>query len=137
MSYPARIDTFNAKINKKINGAYVIEEESEVVNGVWEGFLKHDNANIASIQIFTGSRLSGEQIQNYFVSVPEEMPWKRHLKVFAQVEKVYVTYETPGDQVEAEDINTLQDAITNTQKEIERYKKFGIIDGGSFIRQEE
>ena len=127
MSYPARIDTFNAKINKKINGVYVIEEEIEVVNGVWEGF---------SIQIFTGSRLSGEQIQNYFVSVPEEMPWKRHLKVFAQVEKVYVTYETPGDQVEAEDINTLQDAITNTQKEIERYKKFGIIDGGSFIRQE-
>ena len=131
MSYPARIDTFNAKINKKINGVYVIEEEIEVVNGVWEGFLKHDNANIASIQIFTGSRLSGEQIHNYFVSIPDETPWKRHLKIFSS-SKVYVTYETPGDQVEAEDINTLQEAITNTQAEIERYKDSGLIDGGTF-----
>lgn len=137
MSYPARIDTFYEKLNKKIDGVYVIEEELEVVNGVWEGFLQHDNVNTASLQIFTGPRLSGEQIQNYYVSVPEETPWKRHLKVFTKKAKIYVTYETPGDQVEADDINYLQDVITNTQKEIERYKESGVIDGGSFIRENE
>ncbi len=121
------------KLNKKQDGSvYVIEEEIDVQNGVWEGFLRHDNANTASILMFTGPRLSGEQIQNYFISVPEETPWKRHLKVFTQKEKIYITYETQGDQVEAEDINTLQKAVTETQNEFELYKESGHIDGGTF-----
>jgi len=35
---------------------------------------------------------------------------------------VYITYETQGDTVEAEDINILQESIVNTQTEIDRYK---------------
>lgn len=132
MSYPNRIDTFHEKLNKKIDGVYVIEEELEVVNGVWEGFLRHDNAIQDSLQIYTGPRLTGDKITNYFLSVPSDMPWKMYLKVFTTSLKIYVTYETPGDQVKAEDINFLQEAITNTQIEIERYKKYGHIDGGIF-----
>lgn len=121
------------KLNKKQDGSvYVIEEEIEVVNGVWEGFLKHDNAVVDSIQIFTGPKLSGQRVNNYFVSVPGDRPWNRHLKIFTQAEKIYITYETPGDQVEAEDINTLQKAVTETQNEFELYKESGHIDGGTF-----
>jgi hypothetical protein len=48
---------------------------------------------------------------------------------------VYVTYETPGDTVEADDVNQLQTGLTATQRELERYKQAGQIDGGSFRRE--
>ncbi|MNI95604.1 hypothetical protein D3C73_1538990 [compost metagenome] len=55
--------------------------------------------------------------------------------MFADVPEVYVTYETPGDTVEADDINLLQSGLTAAQSEIERYKIAGLIDGGSFKRE--
>ncbi|MNO03563.1 hypothetical protein D3C81_2243080 [compost metagenome] len=57
------------------------------------------------------------------------------IRIFAEVPEVYVTYETPGDTVEADDINVLQWGLTATQSELERYKAAGRIDGGSFRRE--
>lgn len=102
---------FVEKLNKKQQGVYVIEEEKIILDGVWEGYLGHDNVNTQSISIYTGSKLTGDSVDNYFVSTPSETPWKTSLKVFSGKDKVYVTYETSGDQVEADDINLLQEVL--------------------------
>jgi len=136
MAYPESIDRFIEKLNK-VNTVYVIQDEELILkNGVFEGELAHDNVKNGSVMVFTGPRLSGEQIKNFFLSTPSNAPWKRIIKVFANVPKVYVTYETTGDQVEADDINAVQASITATQIELERYKANGIIDGGNFEREE-
>lgn len=122
MTYPEKIDIFVEKLNKKQDDVYAIEEELIVSDGVWEGYLAHDNINNKSLHIYTGPGFTGQKITNYFLSISQDAPWKRYLKVFADTPKVYVTYETPGDQVEAEDVNRLQDSLTNTQGEVERYK---------------
>lgn len=108
---------FVEKLNKKQEGVYVIEEEKDITDGKWEGYLDHDNANRESIVIYTGPNFTGEKVDNFFISTPSETPWKTHLKVFSNSEKIYITYESQGDQVEAEDINLVQDEIVN---EIER-----------------
>lgn len=123
MSYPNQIDQFPVKLNKKTDGSvYVVEEELLITAGKYEGLLDHDNITNTSIRVYTGSKLTGEEITNYIVSVPSETPWRRHIKVFASVPVVYVTYETPGDTVEAADVNELQVSMTATQTEIDRYK---------------
>ncbi len=105
------------KLNKKQEGVYVIEEEKTIASGKWEGYLDHDNVNHQTIYIYTGPKLTGEKVENYFISTPSETPWKTHLKAFSNSEKIYITYESTGDQVEAEDVNLVQDGIVN---EIER-----------------
>lgn len=113
---------FVEKLNKKQDGVYVIEEEKDVANGIWEGYLDHDNVNHQTIAIYTGPKLTGEKIDNYFISTPSEMPWKTHIKAFSKSEKIYITYETTGDQVEADDINLVQDAIVDTIEDLSNYK---------------
>lgn len=136
MSYPEDIDVFEEKLNKNPTGNnYVIEERLPITTGVYDGSLRHDNINNQTIRIFTGSRFTGEEIQNFSVSVPDATPWRRLIKIFAATTEVYVTYETPGDTVEADDINALQTAVTATQTEVERYKSVGLIDGGAFKRE--
>lgn len=138
MPYPEAIDRFPEKLNKKTDGSvYVIEEELPITDGVFEGFLAHDNINNSTIRVYTGPKLTGEEITNVVVSIHGDIPWRRYIKIFAGVSAVYVSYETPGDMVEADDINTLQASMTATQEEIERYKAVGIIDGGDFMRGEE
>lgn len=123
MAYPEKIDQFPAKLNKKTDGSvYVMEEELPVTAGKYEGLLAHDNIANSSIRVYSGSKLTGQEIINYIISVPVETPWRRHIKVFADSPVVYVTYETPGDTVEANDVNGLQEAMTATQQEVERYK---------------
>ncbi|MBU5311468.1 hypothetical protein KQI38_05460 [Tissierella carlieri] len=104
---------FIEKLNRKQSGVYVLEEEKTVINGIWEGYLDHDNVNHKSISIYTGSKLTGEKVENCFISTPSEAPWKTHIKIFSSSPKVYVVYESTGDQVEAEDINELQDELVN------------------------
>lgn len=108
---------FVEKLNKKQDGVYVIEEEKDITDGKWEGYLDHDNARHQSIVIYTGPNFTGEKVDNFFASTPSETPWKTHLKVFSESEKIYIIYETTGDQVEAEDINLLQDSLV---EEIDR-----------------
>jgi phage-related tail fiber protein len=123
MTYPAQIDQYPVKLNKKTDGSvYVVEEELPIVDGKFEGLLAHDNIANTSIRVYTGSKLTGKEIINYIISVPTDTSWRRHIKVFADVSKVYVTYETPGDTVEADDVNVLQGSMTATQGEVDRYK---------------
>lgn len=138
MAYPETIDQFREKLNKKQdNSTYVIEEQLQLEDGKYEGPLAHDNINNSTLRVYTGSRLAGDEITDYIVSVPAESPWRRWIKIFAGVSTVYVSYETPGDIVEADDINALQEAVTATQEEVERYKAAGIIDGGNFMKEGE
>ncbi|AIQ32522.1 MULTISPECIES: hypothetical protein [Paenibacillus] len=136
MGYPEQIDVFQDKLNKKANGSsYVVEEKLLLAGGVYSGLLAHDNINNQTLSVYTGSRYSGTEVRNYSVSFPDEAPWRRMIKIYADVPEVYVTYETPGDTVEADDVNQLQTGLTATQSELERYKKAGLIDGGSFKRE--
>lgn len=136
MGYPDQIDIFKDKLNKKANGAsYVIEERLTLTKGVYSGPLAHDNSNNQSITVYTGSQYSGVELRNFTVSFPDEAPWRRLIKIFADVAEVYVTYETHGDMIEADDINDLQGGLTAVQSELERYKDIGRIDGGSFRRE--
>ena len=113
-----------------------MEEEKSIVEGKWEGILDHDNVFHKTISIHTGPKLTGEKVDNYFISTPSETPWKTHLKVFSSSESVYVTYETTGDQVEADDINDLQDGVVNVNERLDYYMESGTIDGGYFIRRD-
>jgi hypothetical protein len=122
MAYPESIDKFTEKLNKLDNNTYVIEEEVEIVDGVYEGELEHDNVSLPSINVYTGSKLTGTKIENVIVSTPSLTPWKNTIKIFSDVSPVYITYQTQGDTVEAEDINKAQYSIVNTQTEVDRYK---------------
>lgn len=125
MSYPQEIDKFTEKLNKSDQG-YVVEEEVLLTDGRFEGFLKHDNAVVDSLLIYSGPGISGEKINNYLITIPSDTSWKRILKVFASYDNLYVTYQTPGDTVEAEDINRIQDSIVNTQTELNRVNQESI-----------
>lgn len=113
---------FVEKLNKKPEGVYIIEEEKLITDGKWEGYLDHDNANRESIAIYTGPNFTGERVNNFFISTPSETPWKTHLKVFSNSGKIYITYESKGDQVEAEDINLVQESILDTRAELDVHK---------------
>lgn len=121
--YPDSIDKFIEKLNKIENNTYVIEEEVTLKDGVYEGYLEHDNVSVSSINVYSGKKLTGEKIDNFILSTPSKTPWKNIIKIMtADYQVLYITYETQGDTVEAADINILQESIVNTQKEVDRYK---------------
>ncbi|NFO57737.1 phosphoglucomutase [Clostridium botulinum] len=124
------ITKFNEKFNRVDGKIYVVEELVTPVDGTYEAELIHDNIN--NLNVYTGSKLTGTKITTYSTSTPSLTPWKTIIKIFSTEPKLYITYETTGDQVEAEDINNLQDAVVETQKDLENYKKNGLIDGGTF-----
>ena len=95
---------------------YTVEEEIHVVGGVYEADLIHDNITHDTIAVFTGSKCTGKRINSFSISTPSLNPWKTHIKIFTSENVVYVTYETIGDTVEADDINNVQHAIADTQK---------------------
>ena len=95
---------------------YTVEEEIHVVAGVYENDLIHDNITHDTIAVFTGSKCTGKRINSFSISTPSLTPWKTHIKIFTSENVVYVTYETVGDTVEADDINSAQHAIADTQK---------------------
>ncbi|MBS6644555.1 MAG: hypothetical protein KH366_13330, partial [Clostridiaceae bacterium] len=109
---------FIEKLNKVDGNVYVIEEEVHLTGGVYEAPLAHDNINIATLAVFTGPKLTGERLETYAVSTPSLTPWKRVIRVYADVETVYISYETDGDTVEAEDINRVQEAVVGTQEAV-------------------
>ncbi|RXI56926.1 hypothetical protein DP125_13150 [Clostridium tetani] len=117
------IDKFTEKLNKIDGNTYVIEEEVELKDGVYEGELQHDNISNTSVRVYTGPKLTGNKIENFILSTPSLTPWKKEIKIFTKVDKCYITYETPGDTVEADDINKVQGSIVKTQIEIEQVKK--------------
>lgn len=113
------LSKFIEKFNKIEGNSYTFEEEVTLTNGVYIGYLEHDNVVKESISIYTGSGLTGTKIKNYFLSSPSLAPWRYQIKIYeTDIEKVYVSYETTGDQVEADDINLLQDELVRTQEAI-------------------
>lgn len=127
--YPDSIDKFIEKLNKIENNTYVIEEEVTLKDGVYEGYLEHDNVSVSSINVYSGKKLTGEKIDNFILSIPSKTPWKKIIKIFStDYQVLYITYETQGDTVEADDINIIQESIVKTQTEVERYKKVNDIE---------
>ncbi|MBH5316696.1 phosphoglucomutase [Paenibacillus sp. GSMTC-2017] len=133
MAYPNSVDQFNEKLNKRADESnYAIEEVIKTHAGKYEKWLAHDNIVTNSINVYTGPKLTGREVTTWSLSSSAEMPWKRQIRIFDSAPILYISYETPGDTVEAEDINILQTSLITTQVEIERYKFEGVIDGGSF-----
>ncbi|NRT90950.1 hypothetical protein [Clostridium beijerinckii] len=112
------VSKFNEKLNRVDGHTYVIEETVYPVNGIYEKELIHDNVNITTLNVYTGSRLTGDKIDSYSTSTPSMTPWKTIIRIFSSISPLYISYETTGDQIEAEDINNLQDAVVETQKSL-------------------
>lgn len=113
-----KISTYTEKMNKVDGNVYVIEEEVSLIAGVYEAPLAHDNVNTSTLAVYTGPKLTGNRIQSYVLSTPSLMPWKRLIRIYADVLTVYISYETEGDTVEAEDVNLLQRDLIRTQEGI-------------------
>jgi hypothetical protein len=118
------ISKFINKLDKLENNFYMIEEEVTLIGGKYEGELEHDNIDIKSVNVYSGSKLTGEKIDNYILSTPSKTPWRKHIKVYSNKDKLYISYFTPGDTVEASDINNIQDVLIETQKEINKYEEY-------------
>lgn len=110
------VSQFKEKLNKVEGNVYVIEEAVQIANGMYEAELIHDNVNEATLSVYTGPKLTGNRIQSFSISTPSMTPWKRVIRVYADVPRVYISYETDGDTVEAEDVNRLQETAIITQK---------------------
>ena len=111
------ITKFHEKLNKVDGKVYVIEEEIRMPeSGVYEAPLQHDNITVSTLNVYTGPKLTGNRIQTYVLTTPSLTPWKRIIRIQTEEPVVYITYETDGDTVEAEDVNCLQDAVTETQE---------------------
>lgn len=110
------ITQFNSKLNKLDGNIYTIEEVVNPIAGVYEKELAHDDVEVNTINIYTKSKLTGTKINTYTTSTPSLTPWKTIVKIFSTEPVLYITYETTGDTVEAEDVNNLQDALNETQR---------------------
>lgn len=113
-----KVQEWTEKLNKVDGNTYSFEEAVTVIDGVYEGMLQHDNINVTTFAVYTGPKLTGERLETYALSTPSLTPWKRSVRVYADAGTVYLSYETDGDTVEAEDINQVQDAIAATQEEL-------------------
>lgn len=109
------ITKFNEKFNKLDGNIYTVEEKVDLTNGIYEAALIHDNVDSSTVNVYTGSKLTGNKVNTYVLSTPSLTPWKTSIRVLSNVTPVYITYETTGDQVEAEDVNNLQTAVNDTQ----------------------
>lgn len=133
---------FIRKIDRNLESPHIIMNEvMPIINGKGEGFLNHDNVVKSSINIWTEPDRGGVQITTYTVEVKNKYPWRFYLKVnvdYLNVDKVYINYESYGDQVEAKDVNELQEGIEKVVFELDTHKERneihldGVIDGGTF-----
>ena len=110
-----KVSAYTEKLNKVDGNVYVIEEEVSLIDGVYDAPLAHDNVNTSTLAVYTGPKLTGDRIQSYALSTPSLTPWKRLIRIYADVPAVYISYETEGDTVEAEDVNLLQQDVIRTQ----------------------
>lgn len=111
---------FNEKLNKVEGNIYTVEEVVTPIDGVYEADLAHDNIDPNTLNIHTGSKLTGDKINTYTISTPSLTPWRTHIKIFSTEPTIYISYETTGDIVEADDINNVQNAINLTQEELNK-----------------
>lgn len=110
------VSKFVDKLNKVDGNTYVVEEEVSLTGGVYEAELAHDNIDETTISVYSGPKLTGDRIETFTLSTPSLMPWKRIIRVYSGELVVYISYETVGDIVEADDVNQLQNSIVVTQE---------------------
>ena len=110
------ITKFSEKLNKLEGNVYTIEEVVNPVAGVYEADLGHDNVEPNTINVYTGSKCTGNKINSFVISTPSLTPWKIHIIIYSSEPTLYITYESIGDTVEANDINNVQEAINDSQK---------------------
>ncbi|AQS09693.1 hypothetical protein CLOBY_18240 [Clostridium saccharobutylicum] len=109
------ITNFYEKYNKLDSNIYTVEEVVSPVNGVYEAPLHHDNVTKSTVNVYTGSKLTGDKINTFVLSTPSLTPWKYIIRILSDITPLYISYETIGDQVEAEDVNNVQNAVNDTQ----------------------
>lgn len=123
---------FHEKLNVKENKEpYQIEEEIPMESGRYEGFLRHDNVLESSIALYTGKKLTGEKVENFVLSIDESYPWRTFIRVASAHERLYLSYETIGDVIEADDINELQKAVMKLERDM------ASVDTSAFVTSEE
>lgn len=115
---------FSEKLNKRDIPYVISDEVISLNNGVGASYLKHDNIRLKSLEIWTGANKSGTNVMNYTTEIPNDAPWSIFLKVYGSMDLkcVYVTYETYGDQVEAKDINELQNSIMDISNKFKTHE---------------
>ncbi|MCD7966864.1 MAG: hypothetical protein LUG90_14020 [Clostridiaceae bacterium] len=128
------LTSFLEKLNKVDGNIYVIEESVDLKDGVYSGTLEHDNINPMTLTVHTGPKLTGDRIETYALSTPSLTPWKREIRIYADVPRVYISYECDGDTVEAEDINNVQAAIITTQKALNEEEHRAIVSENDLAR---
>lgn len=143
--FPQDTDRFIEKLNSSIFPITVKDEEVLLVNGKCTRDLDHDNVIANSVEIWTKPDKRGDKITSFGLKQNPGTGWKTTLSMslppvlFEELDRVYVTYETTGDQIEAEDINNIQESIVSTQREVLRHERDTdihivnrTIDGGTF-----
>ncbi len=110
---------FTPKLNYVEGKIYSIEEQITMPEGgVYDAELQHDNINESSLRVYTGPQKTGDLVQTFTLSTPSLTPWKRIIRIYSSEPAVYISYETEGDTVEADDVNRLQDEIYRTQSAV-------------------
>lgn len=130
------VKSFTEKQNKTQGSAYSIEETIEMPSsGVYEGELLHDNIDDDTLVVCTGPKQSGREL-SYSTKTPSGRPWARVIHVETTETYIYISYEYEGDEVEADDINTLQDEVNKCQREINaiNLEAFGSTSGYTWNR---
>lgn len=130
------VKSFTTKKNKTQGSAYSIEECIEMPSsGVYEGELLHDNIDDDTLVVCTGAKQSGRELV-YSTKAPGGRPWARVIHVETTEAYIYISYEFQGDEVEADDINTLQDEVNKCQREINaiNLEAFGSTSGYTWNR---
>lgn len=110
------VSTFIEKYNKS-DSAVAVEESHVVSGGVYEAELEHDNVDEDTLEVYSGASMTGSRL-TYTLTAPSDASWKRVIHVETTQPTIYISYETTGDQVEADDINRVQDAIIDTQEAV-------------------
>lgn len=110
------VSTFVEKYNKS-STAIAVEESHIVSNGAYEAELEHDNVDEDTLEVYSGATHTGSRLA-YTLTAPSDASWKRIIHVETDQPTIYISYETTGDQVEADDVNRLQEAVVNTQEAV-------------------
>lgn len=110
---------YTAKLNRRDTPYVIADEALTLSGGRWEGWPGHDNVDPATIEIYTLPGRQGEKVLNYTTEIRDGAEWKLWLRVFAAADVLYLSYETTGDVVEADDINQLQGDLEGLAAEAE------------------
>lgn len=111
------VSTFIEKYNKSSTAIAVEESHVMPENNIYEAELEHDNVDEETLEVYSGATHTGSRLA-YTLTAPAEASWKRVIHVKTTQPTIYISYETTGDQVEADDINRVQEAIVSTQEAV-------------------